>query len=114
MELHPEALTQELLHTLLNIMPMTVRDDHMKAARQTLEWLVGGPLNVQDRKRTGDPRLLSTLAVANASRRLLAPESFWIRYRAGLEHAAPDINRWRDYFTDEAHQVRLMAVPVGR
>jgi len=107
-----EQMSEEFDIMLRAVTAEALRPEHLEDAREGMVWLVGGPLAGPERKRVRtDARFLDALAVVSASRAMIGPESVWEEFRDRLAAVRPEVDRWREYFRDPRHQVRLLAGP---
>ncbi|TMQ72506.1 MAG: insulinase family protein [Candidatus Eisenbacteria bacterium] len=108
-----EALSRHVDGALSNFQALIVTREPYDELRQSVLWLLGGPMGSDLAARVpNEPALLHTLARAQAGRALWGGERFWAEYRARFERQAPGgLGHWLDYFKDRKHQVRLLMVP---
>lgn len=109
----PEALSQQVEATLNAFSALIVTNEPYESLRQSVIWLLGGPLGPDLVERVPrEPGLLHTLARAQAGRALWGGERFWADYLRRFQSEPPgNLGAWLAWFKDPKHQVRLLMVP---
>ncbi len=112
-ETKTDALGQQIVEALSTFSSLIVTREPYEELRQSVLWLLGGPLGEDLKNRVpNEPALLHTLSRAQAGRAICGGEAFWEKYRVRFENERPGgLGRWLDYFRDPQHQVRLLMVP---
>src|SRR5262249_27130447 len=92
---------------------LIVTSEPYEQLRQSVLWLLGGPMGQDMIKRAPtEPGLLHTLSRAQAGRALWGGEQFWAAYRARFAAEPPGtLRRWITYFKDPALQGGLLMLP---
>jgi hypothetical protein len=91
---------------------LSMAGDLRSLYRSSLQWMLGGPLDRDQRRQVGDsPALLANVASSAATRALWKGDAFWERYRVRFESAHFGATSFREYLERPEHQVLIVLTP---